>query len=138
MSAALDFRQSKLGGEDAVYEYCRTLALSAKHYLMGLWKVEAMVPDRMEEFMINIELPAGIDSIDAGKALMEDLETQHGIYMIALYDGPSGRFYTRLSAQVYLELEDFQRLGMLVLDFIEDYSYRATLENGNDAEATAS
>lgn len=137
MGAAIDFRQSTLGGEAAVYEYCRNLALSSKHYLMDLWKVEAMVPDEMEEFMVNIELPAGIDSIDTGKALMENLEARHGIYMIVLYDGPSGRFYTRLSAQVYLVLEDFQRLGMLVLDFVED-THRATLQNGIDEEATTS
>ena len=121
LNAAIDFRQVVLGGEDAVYDYCRNLALSAKHYLMELWEVQAMVPDEMEEFMINIGLPVGIDSIEMGKALMEHLQTQHGIYMLALYDGPSGRFYTRLSAQVYLELQDFQRLGILVLDFVNNH-----------------
>lgn len=120
MAAAIDFRQSVLGGEDVVYAYCRNLALSAKHYLMNLWKVQAMVPDHQEEFMINIQLPSGIDSVEKGKSLMEHLRTQHEIYMIALYDGPSGLFYTRLSAQIYLEMHDFERLGLLVLDFIDN------------------
>lgn len=120
MDAALEFRQTILGGDEAIYQYCRTLALDAKHYLMDLWNVTiALAPDEMEEFMINIPLPTsiGIDSKERGMALQEYLLKDHGVYMIVAFEPSSGLFYTRLSAQVYLELWDFQRLGHLVLDF---------------------
>ena len=75
-----------------------------------------MAPDDIEDFMINIGLP--VASVEEGKALQEWLLSEHDVYMLALHDPGSGMFYTRLSAQVYLELEDFQRLGRLVLEFV--------------------
>jgi selenocysteine lyase/cysteine desulfurase len=120
MDAALDFRQDLLGGDEAIYQYCRTLALQAKHYLMDLWKIsKPLVPDALEEFMINVPLPTHVvNSTTQAKQLQVDyLLQQHGIYMIVLLEPTSGIYFTRLSAQVYLELWDFQRLGHLVLEF---------------------
>jgi hypothetical protein len=62
-------------------------------------------------------LPAGIDSAAQGQALQSWLLTEHHMYRIVVYDATWNLTYTRLSAQVYLELSDFVRLGDLVLEF---------------------
>ena len=116
MSAAIDFRHNLMdGGDLAIYKYCRTLALQAKHYLLELWNATALAPDSIEEFMINIELPAAINSPSKGLALHNYLLDHHNTYMLVL---GSGQQYTRLSSQIYLEMDDFQRLGDLVLKYI--------------------
>ncbi|CAB9498484.1 Cysteine desulfurase [Seminavis robusta] len=119
MAAAIDFRRDVLGGDNAIYYYCRTLAIQAKHYLMNLWNVTAMAPDSMEEFMINIELPKEIHSTTMGLALHNHLLQQHNIYMPIVHYEPTDRYFTRLSSQVYLEFKDFQRMGDLVLEFVQ-------------------
>ncbi len=125
MDAALEFRQI-LGGEATIYEYCRTLALQAKHFLMQLWNVTALAPDEMEDFMINLPLPI---QKEQGTKLQEFLLHDHGIYMIVACEPSSEIVYTRLSAQVYLEFWDFERLGHLVWDF-------ANNNNGNNISET--
>jgi selenocysteine lyase/cysteine desulfurase len=129
MSKALEFRKVQLGGEDAIYDYVRTLAISAKAHLLKFWQVDALVPDSMEEFMINIGLPKCISSIEQGKALQGWLLQEHNVYMLVLQG--SDMFYTRLSAQVYLEMQDFERLGSLVLDFCQDWSITNDHAMGN-------
>lgn len=117
MSKALEFRNNVLGSDDAIYDYVHTLAMDAKAHLLTVWNATAIVPNSLEDFMINIELPKAIMSIAMGNALKAWLLDEHNIYMLALYDEGSDMFYTRLSSQVYLELSDFVRLGALVLDF---------------------
>jgi selenocysteine lyase/cysteine desulfurase len=125
MSKALDFREW-IGGQDAIYTYVRTLALEAKHHLMDLWKVQAMVPDSMEEFMINILLPT--QNATVAKGLQEFLLEQHNMYIIVAHDKGSDLIFTRLSAQIYLELSDFEQLGGLVLEFLDNHKNGMTEE----------
>ena len=134
LSAAIDFRQDVLGGDDAIYDYVRHLALTARRYLLELWNTAPLVPESMEEFMINVGLP--ISDPTVAKELQQDLLEQHGMYAIVVQDHVSGMIYTRLSAQVYLEISDFQRLGQAVLDFIKD---RSSSDDGllSDAAATS-
>ena len=40
------------------------------------------------------------------------------MYTVVVHDVPSNMIYTRLSAQVYLELSDFVNLGEAVLEFV--------------------
>jgi selenocysteine lyase/cysteine desulfurase len=117
ISAALQFRQH-VGGDAAIHNYCRHLALQAKHHLVQVWNVVAMAPDSMEEFMINIGLPTAINTTTMGLELHDWLLQQHNIYMLVLCDKTSNLYYTRLSSQIYLEFGDFVKLGHLVLEFI--------------------
>jgi selenocysteine lyase/cysteine desulfurase len=148
MSAALTFRAQTCGGESHIYNYTRQLALDAKHYLLQRWNVPSMFPNDMEVFMINVPLPESIANRTMATQLQEYLLDQHQFYVIVIpmwwlqppfeevdddQQGPVDagmepqqqqplppqRFYTRLSAQIYLELSDFVQLGDLVLKFIE-------------------
>lgn len=115
ISKALEFRESVLGGSKAIYQYTHGLAMRAKHYLMKLWNVDALAPDSLEDYMINIGLP--ISDMEVGVAMKEYLLEHHNIYMLVLHDESSQMYYTRLSAQVYLEMSDFVLLGDLVLQY---------------------
>ena len=42
------------------------------------------------------------------------------MYVVIAKEPSSGYLFTRLSAQVYLEMQDFERLGMAVLEFLEN------------------
>jgi selenocysteine lyase/cysteine desulfurase len=126
MQKAIDFRRY-VGGEDAIYHYCRTLAVQAKGYLMDLWKVDAMAPNSMEEFMINILLPEAIHTQEMATELMNYLLREHQMYIRIAYHGPSGILYTRLSSQIYLEMDDFVKLGDLVLQFCSSIGQAKTV-----------
>jgi selenocysteine lyase/cysteine desulfurase len=115
MKRALEFRQW-IGGDDAIYAYNRNLARSAKIYLMSLWDVPAMAPESLEEFMINIALP--LTDVATAKGLHAYLLSDHNMYAVIAFDTGSSFFYTRLSAQIYLEMSDFVRLGDAVLKYI--------------------
>ena len=73
-------------------------------------------PPEFEAALFNVVLP----TTDYKRAT--DLQTyllnEYGIYMLALLDEPTSIVYTRLSAQIYLERDDFVKVGDLVLDFL--------------------
>jgi selenocysteine lyase/cysteine desulfurase len=133
IGAALQFRQDVLGGEEAIYQYCRTLAKQAKQHLQTVWNTTdiQLVPDEMEEFMVHVALPPAIDTVQRATQLMEFLLDHHKTYIRNLYDADSGILYARLSAQVYLEMTDFELLGKQVLEFaksLEDCDNRNPLQ----------
>lgn len=114
MSAALEFRQ-RLEGDSGIYAYVRNLALSARRYLLNLWNVTALTPESMEDFMFNICLPT--NDFKVALDLQKHLLNDHGIYIVVAKEPTSGMVFTRLSAQVYLEMSDFVRLGNAVLQY---------------------
>jgi selenocysteine lyase/cysteine desulfurase len=121
MAKALEFRKY-IGGEDAIYEYTRNLALEAKHYLMDLWNVDSIVPDSMEAFMVNMALPASISDQAVANDLKEYLLREHNMYIVVLFH--TDILFTRLSSQIYLEMSDFVRLGDLVQRYVQPMNSR--------------
>jgi selenocysteine lyase/cysteine desulfurase len=119
MAKALEFRKY-IGGEDAIYEYTRNLALEAKHYLMDLWNADSLVPDSMEEFMVNIALPISDKAV--ANDLKEHLLREHNMYIVILFY--EDILFTRLSSQIYLEMSDFVLLGELVQRYVQTMNIR--------------
>jgi selenocysteine lyase/cysteine desulfurase len=119
MAKALEFCKY-IGGEDAIYEYIRNLALEAKHYLMDLWNVDSLVPDSMEEFMVNIALPISDKAVANG--LKEYLLREHNMYIRILFR--EDILFTRLSSQIYLEMSDFVLLGELIQRYVQTMNIR--------------
>lgn len=133
LSRALDF-QRWLGGEDVIHRYIRTLAVQAKEYLIRVWGTFALVPDSMEVYMMNIVLPIDgrqtdnttTNATQIASSLQVWLYEERNMYVVIAQEPSTKYIYTRLSAQIYLEMDDFVRLGDAVLTYLEGYSSRSS------------
>jgi hypothetical protein len=80
------------------------------------------VPDNLIGNMTNVILPT--TSADAVKELQYRLDNEYNIYIVAVsvfsHTLGSPIYFTRLSAQVYVEMSDFVRLGELVLMILNE------------------
>lgn len=106
--AAKTFRDS-LGGESAITNYTRSLALYAKHYLEQAWKVTPMAPDSMTSSMALVQIPTS----NATRCSMLNgiLRNKYGLMVSGFTPLPNIPCYYRISAQVYLDESDIQRLA---------------------------
>jgi selenocysteine lyase/cysteine desulfurase len=112
---ALDFRSS-MGGDDQIFHYCSDLAAQAADELTTLWETRLLAPNDMQVMMINVELPTS--SFELAQRLQRHLLEEHNMYIIVLQEPRSKIVYTRLSAQIYLGIDDFRRLGLCVKDYL--------------------
>jgi hypothetical protein len=113
--AGLDFRAS-LGSEDEVLAYGHDLAVWAGEHLTKVWGTEVMQDKQMTGWMTNVRLPSD-DAAKVGEVatrLLQDYDTK------VVFFQWSAQSYTRLSAQVYLQRSDFERLGTLVLQLLAE------------------
>lgn len=118
---AIKWRQEVCGGEEEIKSYCRDLARKGGQKVAEILGTEVL--DNEEHTltdccMVNIRLPLAvgehkvIKSDDKGNALAWMLDTiirEKGTYL-QLYSFQS-KFWVRISAQVYLEMEDFEWAG---------------------------
>ncbi len=112
--AAFDFWHS-LGGFERTLDYIHTLARDGGQLvadILGTGILRGTEPGGLT--MVNVFLP-----LDATKplrqtqSLMENkMRYEHGAFVATTIHG--GRWITRLSAQVYLDLDDFQYIGRLL------------------------
>ena len=105
-----------LGGDDVINEYTHTLAREAGDYLVDLWNTGRLSPSSYEANLFNIILPT--KDLQVATDMVQKLYDEEGIYMLALLDEKSGIVYSRFSSQIYLELSDFQKVGVLVKKYL--------------------
>ncbi|GLB41511.1 putative aminotransferase class-V [Lyophyllum shimeji] len=109
---ALDFR-NWLGGEHKINEYCHDLALKGGKRLAEILGTRVMDPDGELTFnMTNVELPLPgtlKPTPELDLKIKKKLLEEHNIYAAYFYH--NHRWWTRVSAQIWVELEDFERLG---------------------------
>ncbi|KAF5379469.1 hypothetical protein D9615_006556 [Tricholomella constricta] len=116
VAPALDFR-NWLGGEHKINAYCHDLALKGGKRLAEILGTRVMDPDgELTLNMANVELPfpghiLPTEEIDL-KFKTKLLET-HKAYSAHFYH--NNRWWTRCSAQVWSELEDFEKIGKIWL-----------------------
>lgn len=117
---ALLFRQF-LGGEETIMNYTQSLALQAGHYMAQNFSTYLLTPDNMTSSMFDIVIPT--DNTTACAIVNGQLRSQYGIAVSGngVLDATHGNVacYWRLSAQVYLELSDFQRLASLTVQLLQ-------------------
>lgn len=112
---ALDFRE-RLGPEE-IMTYMRELSAWATEHLVRVWGTEALAPAHMTAMsMGNVRVP----TTDPEKAatLAKRVYDEHDIYIV-VYRSGGDKWWLRLSAQIYLEKEDFVRAGEAVLDVLK-------------------
>ncbi|KAK7958040.1 isopenicillin N epimerase [Apiospora saccharicola] len=136
---ALKWRKEVLGGEDKILEYTQTLAREGGRRtaeILGTEVLENSTGTLGRCCMTNVALPIqfadGTDAEAIGgggggiaaaegpvamqwilKKLMEDHNT-----FIPLFQG-NGKLWARMSAQVYLEMEDFEWAGRALLEICQ-------------------
>ncbi|KAG6848156.1 hypothetical protein C0991_000892, partial [Blastosporella zonata] len=137
----LDFR-NWFGGEHKINEYCHDLALKGGKRLAEVLGTQVMDPDGELTFnmvpllpcdsrngmliflmhpQVNVELPfpgsvAITHEIDL--KFKEKLLYKHKAYSAHFYH--NNRWWTRCSAQIWNELEDFEKLGKVWLSVCAD------------------
>lgn len=139
LPAAFEFREF-LGGEEQIITYCHNLAIRAGTFLAKSWGTQLLVPETMSAFMVNVVLPS--QNATAIAEMQATLNSTYNIYMVAAPASPAKYaefvftnddesakgdcwgncetyFITRMSAQVYLDFEDFRKLGDLVPKLLE-------------------
>ncbi|KAK3845468.1 MAG: PLP-dependent transferase [Linnemannia gamsii] len=117
--SALTFR--KQYGEDAIISYTHSLALEGGKAMAKILGTQTLtIDDHHVGNMINVVLPfKDLDHPKANtKALMEILMDKYNLYTPAFRHGD--KFYTRVSAQIYLELQDFVRLGNIWKEVVDE------------------
>ncbi|GAA6011165.1 hypothetical protein JCM10207_005520 [Rhodosporidiobolus poonsookiae] len=147
--AALDFRRDVLGGEERIYEYCYNLAVEGGELVAEMLGTKVMrnPPGQGELIasMVNVELPLPAPSsisstqfTEISAFWLDQLVETHHTHVPAFPHGD--KFYTRLSAQVYVDLDDFRYIGNVLKRVCEqirngEHRREANAEQGAPVEA---
>ncbi|KAI9315193.1 pyridoxal phosphate-dependent transferase [Dichotomocladium elegans] len=118
VEAALQFR-SKIGGEEAIMDYCHQLARKGGALVAEILGTSVLenASKTLTAAMVNVEIPL-VESIygdDNAKTVAEfhsKLMLEHNC-MAPLYKH-NGKWAVRLSAQVYNDLDDFSRGALAI------------------------
>ncbi|KAL6719797.1 hypothetical protein ACLMJK_001718 [Lecanora helva] len=118
ITEALKFRSDICGGEDEILRYCQNLATEVAQLAAKEFGTEVM--QNKEEtltkcFMVNVRLPLTIgnekggipeqDTYTASVWMTSHIADEYDMYSPVF--AHAGKFWTRWSAQVYLEVDDF-------------------------------
>ncbi|KAI5827137.1 PLP-dependent transferase [Schizophyllum commune Tattone D] len=151
--AALRFR-AWLGGEAAINAYTHKLAFEGGKRIAEILQTEMMYPDEgseMELSMVNVALPLPafgkvIGPGAGGEISKEEYAFQmkvQGLIQRKLLEernlGPTryyhnGRLWLRISGQVWLEMEDFEKVGWGVKEVCEEVIEELQLEKFEPAK----
>ncbi|KAG0283080.1 hypothetical protein BGZ96_012551 [Linnemannia gamsii] len=120
IEGALEFR--KQYGEDAIIHYCHRLAVEGGAKMAEILGTNVLTPhEHQVGNMVNVRLP--IKNINDPKLQTPDylirlLLDKYNLFTPSFKHG--GYFWTRVSAQIYLELSDFEHLGRVWKEVIDE------------------
>jgi len=111
-SSAFKFRETY--GDQNIMNYVHDLAVSGGKLLASMWATELLVHESLIGPMVNVRIPTNDSSLAQSlpKLLLDKYNTWVPTY------GFGNVWYTRVSAQIYNELSDFEYLGKAVLDLL--------------------
>jgi len=108
--AAIDYRASL--GEAEIYAYCRRLAARAARLLSDTWQSDLGSPRGMMSFIATVALPSPVRATpEAALKIRQILRNQHNLE--TFIKAIDGRLWVRVSAYVYNDLSEFERLAEL-------------------------
>jgi len=131
ISDALDFRQT-IASETEIFSYNHQLAIQAGNLLAQMWNSSILISnEKYISTMNNIELPLMIDTLDKMNTLYQKLINEHNIFLpMFQFDN---KFYCRISAQIYMELNDYQTVGNIVLNKISNIKFLPIFKQKQDS-----
>ncbi|KAJ2914320.1 hypothetical protein MD484_g6096, partial [Candolleomyces efflorescens] len=102
-----------LGGEHKINEYCHDLALKGGRRLAEILGTQVLDPDgSLTLNMVNVEIPFPSTlkkSLKLYDTLNSKLIEEHHTYSAWFFY--NGKWWTRVSAQIFNDLDDFEKLG---------------------------
>ncbi|KAI0412034.1 pyridoxal phosphate-dependent transferase [Xylaria grammica] len=119
---AIEWRERVLGGEAKIREYTHTLAREggkAAARILGTEVLDNESQTMSRCAMTNVALPIDIELASASTQhwMMRVMSKEYKTFIALITHG--GRLWARLSAQVYLEMEDFEWAGHVLLELCE-------------------
>jgi hypothetical protein len=123
MRDALDFRVS-IGGDDAIMPYIRQLAWDGGQVLSRAFgNTPTMAPKEMTSALVDVQLPSWADPAKLIN-LTQTLYARHNTFVVIygpyiLPDGTNLGYWTRVSAQIYLDLSSFETLAQWILEALQ-------------------
>lgn len=85
--------------------------------MASMWNTELLVGEEMTAAMVNVRLPVASNSTvveTLTDRLLKDYRTFIPIFSL------QGKWYVRVSAQIYNEMSDFRHLGESVLAILKE------------------
>ncbi|OFW05839.1 MAG: class V aminotransferase [Acidobacteria bacterium RIFCSPLOWO2_02_FULL_67_36] len=101
-------------GVEAVQRYNHSLAWDGARLLAGRWNTEFVAPESMIGTMATVMLPSSLGTTVEDAAKLRDRLLFEDRIEVQLH-ATNGRLYARISAQIYNDLEDIDRLGQAVI-----------------------
>jgi selenocysteine lyase/cysteine desulfurase len=119
VTTAIEWR-NELGGEEAIMEYCKDLALKAGERVAQIWNTRVLIENdhrsEMNAALVNVEFPC--DNKQTMDHVSKTLMSDHQSY-VQTYEF-NGKYYARFSCQIYNELKDYEYVANTILLLIRN------------------
>jgi selenocysteine lyase/cysteine desulfurase len=121
------FRQEVCGGEQAIWDYCHSLALNVAAVVSEKWGTSILGPVLGVTTMINVEVPVSELGVDVAVLTGPSKKKCLDYYYAQLfthntfvpYVVHNGKLYMRFSAQLYNELSDYEYAADAVIKVLK-------------------
>jgi len=124
VNAGLDFR-TEIGGEERIIDYCHNLAIEGGKRVAEILGTEVMempqAPGELVGNMVNVLLPHLSNvkpSLEVASTFDHKMFEERRAYAVAYHH--NDRWWLRISAQVYNQISDFEKLGIIMLAVCEE------------------
>ncbi|CAG8524646.1 11758_t:CDS:2 [Funneliformis mosseae] len=117
--AALEFRE-KIGGEEKIRNYCKKLAIEGGNKIASILGTEIIGPESVIQNMVNIRLPIPVSNKEFSDRKFMNLMFNNYNFAVAIFEH-NGHWYIRASAQIYTDMEDFEKVGHFVKEICDSF-----------------
>ncbi|KAI1276890.1 pyridoxal phosphate-dependent transferase [Xylaria sp. FL0933] len=119
---AIEWREQVLGGEAKIMEYTQALAREGGRIVARILGTEVLDNESQSLSrcaMTNVALPIGVNNatITTQHWMMRTMVEEYKTFIALIIH--AGQLWARLSAQVYLDIEDFEWAGQTLLELCE-------------------
>lgn len=139
IGAGIQWRKD-IGGEERIMEYCHSLAVEGGKRIAEKWGTKVMENEEgsLTAAMVNVELPDVPPPKDFDDTFQQMFYMEKRMFDLNARFMPyvhDGRWWGRFSAQIWLELDDFDRIAELtrcIMIEIQDGKHLDVEPAGND------
>lgn len=99
--------------------YGHELAVWTGEFLSDLWGTEVLEPESMTSWMTNVRWPTDDAAVASAVSarLLSEYDTRLNVFTL------NGLVYSRISLQIYLTMEDVERVGALVMQLLDEAAH---------------